>query len=197
MPKVSEEHRISRRKEILNAAVVLFARNGFDGTSMADIIAESGLSAGAIYGHFKSKADLVQSSVEDIFVQRQSELDQMLASGTTPSPAETLTRFLRGMRDEIESPALLLQLWAAANRAPELHRLATELADHLIDVLSQYFAAWYGEKGLSPSEAEARAHRLAPLCLGIAQGYMIQAALVDGFDGEAYIAAIPELLGEH
>ncbi|SDT17063.1 TetR/AcrR family transcriptional regulator [Microterricola viridarii] len=197
MPKVSEEHRISRRKEILNAAVVLFARNGFDGTSMADIIAESGLSAGAIYGHFKSKADLVQSSVEDIFVQRQTELEEMLASDIVLSPAAVLTRLLQGMREEIESPALLLQLWAAANREPELHRLATGLADHLIDVLSQYFAAWYRENGRIEGEAEARARRLAPLCLGIAQGYMIQASLIDGFDGKAYIAAIPELLGEH
>ena len=55
MPKVSEEYRTARRSEIARAALRCFARKGFDATSMADIIAESGLSAGAIYGHYKSK----------------------------------------------------------------------------------------------------------------------------------------------
>ena len=50
MPKVSEQHREARRDQIVDAALRCFSRKGFQRTSMADIIAESGLSAGAIYG---------------------------------------------------------------------------------------------------------------------------------------------------
>ena len=54
MPKVTDEYRIAKREEIADAALRAFRRKGFQGASMADIIAESGLSAGAIYGHFAS-----------------------------------------------------------------------------------------------------------------------------------------------
>ena len=49
MPKVSQEHRDARRAQILRAAAACFERKGYQRTTMADIIRESGLSAGAIY----------------------------------------------------------------------------------------------------------------------------------------------------
>ncbi|WP_456846025.1 TetR/AcrR family transcriptional regulator, partial [Cellulomonas sp. P5_C6] len=59
MPKVTEEYRVARRDEIADAALRAFRRKGFQATSMAEIIAESGLSAGAIYGHYPSKSAIV------------------------------------------------------------------------------------------------------------------------------------------
>ena len=44
----------------------MFARKGFQATSMADIIAESGLSAGGIYGLYKSKEDLIQVAIAEL-----------------------------------------------------------------------------------------------------------------------------------
>ena len=60
MPKVTEEHRLAKHDEILDAALRAFSRKGFQATSMAEIIAESGMSAGAIYRYFASKADIVR-----------------------------------------------------------------------------------------------------------------------------------------
>src|ERR1700712_2984884 len=98
MPKVTEEHRDARRREIITAAIRLFARQGFQATSMADIIAESGLSAGAIYGYYKSKDELVQSAMTEL-------LDLRLAAGTggdeTLPPGETMRRFITGLDDEM------------------------------------------------------------------------------------------------
>ena len=47
------------REAILNAADTLIRQRGVAGTSVADIIAASGTSAGAIYHHFESKHDIV------------------------------------------------------------------------------------------------------------------------------------------
>jgi AcrR family transcriptional regulator len=47
------------RDQILNAALSLFARQGFAHTSMNDIVRESGVSKGGVYWHFKSKDELV------------------------------------------------------------------------------------------------------------------------------------------
>src|SRR2546428_5484321 len=47
------------RERILSAAAQLFAEHGFASTSMPAIAALSGITAGAIYRHFKSKAELL------------------------------------------------------------------------------------------------------------------------------------------
>ena len=46
MPRVSEDHLLARRQQILDAARVCFLRDGFHNTSMQDVIAEAGLSVG-------------------------------------------------------------------------------------------------------------------------------------------------------
>ncbi len=61
MPKVSEEHRAARRDQILAAAVQCVAREGFHKTTMSHVIAESGLSAGAVYGYFKGKNEIIKA----------------------------------------------------------------------------------------------------------------------------------------
>ncbi|HEY9407971.1 MAG TPA: helix-turn-helix domain-containing protein, partial [Jiangellaceae bacterium] len=52
MPRVSEAHLAARRDQILQAAWTCFARDGFHATSMQDVFAEAGLSAGAVYRYF-------------------------------------------------------------------------------------------------------------------------------------------------
>lgn len=58
MPKVSLLHEQQRRRQILDAAMTLFARAGYHATSMDDVVRESGLSVGAIYSYYPSKEDL-------------------------------------------------------------------------------------------------------------------------------------------
>lgn len=52
------DHREKTRERILNAASVVFKRQGFQAGSVDDVMAEAGLTAGAFYAHFKSKDDL-------------------------------------------------------------------------------------------------------------------------------------------
>ena len=59
MPKVDPGPLDARRRQIVDAARVRFAESGFARTSIADIVAESGLSTGAVYSYFKSKEQLV------------------------------------------------------------------------------------------------------------------------------------------
>ena len=70
MPKVSQEHRDARRAQILRAAAACFERKGYQRTTMADIIRESGLSAGAIYVYFTGKQDIVRAVAEESLSNR-------------------------------------------------------------------------------------------------------------------------------
>lgn len=53
-----------RRNEILDAAERLFAKQGFDGTSTADILKEVGIARGTLYYHFKSKEDILDGMIQ-------------------------------------------------------------------------------------------------------------------------------------
>ncbi|MFC8385021.1 TetR/AcrR family transcriptional regulator [Nocardia sp. NPDC057272] len=69
MPRVTDAYQERRRQQILDAAQLCFARKGFHDSSMLDILAESKMSAGAVYRYFKSKDDLIvtvtaQTSIE-------------------------------------------------------------------------------------------------------------------------------------
>lgn len=54
-PDVSKE----RRRQILDAAMVVFSQRGYDKARMDDIAQEAGLSKGSLYWYFKSKKDLM------------------------------------------------------------------------------------------------------------------------------------------
>ncbi|GGZ46933.1 ScbR family autoregulator-binding transcription factor [Streptomyces subrutilus] len=56
-----QERAIQTRKEILRAAAVVFDASGFAGASINRILAEAGVTAGALYFHFKSKEDLARA----------------------------------------------------------------------------------------------------------------------------------------
>lgn len=59
MPKRDADYMKAQRERIIQATLVCISRKGVEGTSIADIWKEAGLSAGALYVHFKNKLDLV------------------------------------------------------------------------------------------------------------------------------------------
>ena len=59
---------------ILSVSAKLFLEKGFDKTSMQDIAKTAGISKGAIYHHFKSKDEIIQSVMEK---QRQAVKNTM------------------------------------------------------------------------------------------------------------------------
>jgi AcrR family transcriptional regulator len=119
MPKVKPETLALRREEILRAAESCFARQGFHQTTIQDVIKESGLSAGCIYGHFSSKEDLIQAIGES----RHGRDSALLAvKGETGDPLQSLRAIARAFlgdlqkEDGLRARRVALQLWAEALR---------------------------------------------------------------------------------
>ena len=75
----SESARAARRGEILTAARNVFARQGFRGTTIADIAEEAGIALGTIYLYYPSK--------EDVFAALNEELNQLIGQAMTEVPA--------------------------------------------------------------------------------------------------------------
>ena len=53
-----------RRRQIMDAAIACFSRRGFHQATMQEICAESGISAGALYRYFASKAEIIAAIAE-------------------------------------------------------------------------------------------------------------------------------------
>jgi TetR/AcrR family transcriptional regulator, transcriptional repressor for nem operon len=65
MARYSKEHKQATRRRIIDAAGRRLKRDGIDGSGVATLMADAGLTNGAFYAHFDSKEDLVASTVAD------------------------------------------------------------------------------------------------------------------------------------
>jgi AcrR family transcriptional regulator len=189
MPKVSEQHRLDRQDEIVDAALRAFRRKGFQATSMAEIIAESGLSAGAIYGYFASKSEIVLAVATKIVGARVVDIDNFTRGNPMPEPANVIRMLLDGLIASVGQPAVLVQVWGEAATDPALLELCVEIFASLREAITAYLSRWQQvEHGLFEREAHRIASAQAPLFLSAVQGFVVQDSLVTGFDREQYLS---------
>jgi TetR/AcrR family transcriptional regulator, transcriptional repressor for nem operon len=87
--RYSQDHKRATRRRILEAAGRRFKRDGIDGSGVATLMSDAGLTNGAFYAHFESKEDLVANVLADqLRAQRQSFEDR-------PSDRAGLEAFVR------------------------------------------------------------------------------------------------------
>jgi len=63
--RYGKEHKQATRRRIIETAGRRFKRDGIDGSGIATLMADAGLTNGAFYAHFASKEDLVATAVAD------------------------------------------------------------------------------------------------------------------------------------
>lgn len=59
----NENHKSLTRQRILDSAAVVFSRQGFNGTSIDNVMEHAGLTRGAFYKHFASKSELYSEAL--------------------------------------------------------------------------------------------------------------------------------------
>lgn len=162
---------------------------------MAEIIAESGGSAGGIYGHFTSKADLVRAVAMGIVSETIVDTESLRQLDPLPSPGELVGLLMRRVMSEIGDPSILVQLWGEAMTDPELLEIARGIVQRIQMAYHAHIALWHQrENGLSESAANAVADAQAPLFIAASQGFIVQRALVDNFDSDAYLSLVAQSL---
>ena len=195
MPKVTEEYRAARRDEIIRAALAAFRRKGFQAASMADIIAESGLSAGAIYGHFKGKSDIVLEVASRVVGERVGDVRRLSDADELVPPSALLRVLAEGMRRDLGDPTIIVQIWGEAITDPQLMALALRTFERLHAAIRGYVGLWHERvHAASPEDAAAIADRQVPLFISAVQGYLLQRAIMPGFDGDAYFDTLDAYL---
>jgi TetR/AcrR family transcriptional repressor of nem operon len=88
--RYGKEHKQATRRRILETAGRRLKRNGIDGSGIATLMADAGLTNGAFYGHFASREDLVATAVAD-------QLREQSASVSAQAPGRAgLEQIVRG-----------------------------------------------------------------------------------------------------
>src|SRR3954470_18980999 len=88
----SDDRSSDKRRLILDAAELIFARHGFFAAKVSDVAKEAGVADGTIYLYFKSKDELLIS----LFERRMQQLNTALKAAIAgKSPREQLRAFIR------------------------------------------------------------------------------------------------------
>jgi AcrR family transcriptional regulator len=150
------------RQRLLAAAARVFAREGYAGTKIKDIVDEAGLSTGAVYGRFRSKNDLLRAAV----VSRSS------APGSLP-PGDRVADVLRRGAARIAGPlssaeAINLEACVTARREPEIADALAEAAVRWRESIDPYVVAAKADGTLAPDvDPEAVVYFARTMQLGL------------------------------
>lgn len=87
-------HRPSRRHELIQAAVTVFARHGYAESSVEDVAEEAGVVPTAIYYHFGTKEELLHQALKLAMDEFSVAITQVRAAGK-PADSEVLRRVVK------------------------------------------------------------------------------------------------------
>lgn len=199
MPRVTDEYRTTRRVEIIAAAARRFARDGFHSTSMADVISESGLSAGAVYRYFRSKEELIGAVADTALSTADEVFGRLLADGRTPSPDEAVAAMVDGIVDRaaddpvigVDLTRIAVQGWAEALRNPALYGRVDDAYRRLREHCAEVARRWQAAGNLP---ADARPEQVGAAMLGMVQGFLLQRLLLGDTTSPGYLAGVRALL---
>jgi TetR/AcrR family transcriptional regulator, repressor for uid operon len=175
MPQVPLEPSLDRRTQILEAAIVCFAKRGFHQTSMHDVSAEAGISVGLIYRYFANKEAVIAAMAE----RHKQEIQDLLERARQAASLFESLEILFTAHCSESSPkvlsAFVVDLYAEASRNPQI-------ADLVRDVLETAMAGVTDLISRSPEAKAGAAHGLAPhelseLIFAVARGTLMRDVL--------------------
>jgi AcrR family transcriptional regulator len=194
MPRVTQQYRDARRREILEAAGRCFAEKGFHSTSMQDFFDASGLTAGLVYRYFRSKDELVATLAGEALGLLHASVEEAIVAAEPPGTEEVLARLLRTI-DELDARERLarvaVQVWGEALHNPAVAPIAAQGIARLQAALEQLVraaqAAGQLDRRLDPVYA-------ARVLFSILPGFIIQRALDPALDRAGYEQAARALI---
>jgi TetR/AcrR family transcriptional regulator len=105
------EERIRARNEaaILEAALDLFSRKGFDGARMAEVAEQSGLPKANVYYYFPAKEDIYRALIDRLIASWDTALEELQPER---DPAEAIAAYIRAKLDYSRGFAAQSKLFA-------------------------------------------------------------------------------------
>ena len=194
MPRVTQQYRDARRREILEAAGRCFGERGFHSTSMQDFFAASGLSAGLVYRYFRSKDELLAELAAEALEQLHASVEEATAAVERPGTEEVVARLLRTI-DELDAreriARVAVHVWGEALVNPAVGTAFTAEIARLLAAMERLVAtaqeAGQLDRDLDPVYAARALYSIVP-------GFLLQRALNPSLDRAGYEQAARALV---
>lgn len=141
-PKIIDKE--TKKQQILEAAIRVFARLGLPNTKMLHIAEAAGIGKGTIYEYFRSKEDLFVAAFNVFIKESKFKIDRLIRS--IDDPENKLRMYFRGwsefMNSElIEFADIMLDMWAEGIRHGQqkidLNTMYEEYRSQIIGILDE------------------------------------------------------------
>jgi AcrR family transcriptional regulator len=157
------------RTHILEVANLLFSKNGYDATGVAEICQEAGVSKGAFYHHFPSKQTIFMELMESWL----SGLDEGFRLMLTQT--ENIPQALLQMADmtgnvfvsaDVRLP-IILEFWRQAMRDPAVWQTAIEPYRRYQSYFSKLIQEGIAEGSIQPMDPNLASRTLVYIAMGM------------------------------
>ena len=158
-----------RRDEFVDVALRLMQTKGWDATSIADVLAETGASKGAFYHYFSSKADLLEAVIERITDAATASLHPAIDSPDL-SAIERLQLVFGGIarwkNERTELLTAIVETWSADDNAAVREKFRKGVVRRMVPLLASIIAQGQLEGRFSGLDPESTGRVLVALMLG-------------------------------
>ena len=177
------------RDRLLRAAADVFAERGYDGTRVADIAAAAGVSNGALYSHFDSKAELLVGALRE---HGRRMLADLFAADPDRSITELLLIIGRWLpRRREPSGYLIVEALVSARRDDDVARLMRGYVGERADWLAELVRVGQRSGELDPTlSPDAVAH----FCLLIGMGSAVIPSDLHAVDDDEWAALLSRVV---
>jgi len=166
-----------KRKEITHDRIVEVAarairRSGYDGTGVADIMKEAGLTHGGFYAHFASREAMLAEAADRAGADAVANIERVVAAAPAGKGLEAAMRayLSKAHMEGIENGCATAALGSEMPRqAPEVRRAATRRIKEMIDLVERQ----------SPNPGRTDAHQRALVMVATMVGALVLARAVD------------------
>lgn len=157
-----------KKKQIIQAAIHLFARNDYHSTSIQDIVQLAGVAKGSFYLHFRHKEDLLLAIYEDLLDSYMSLLDE-IARNPSLSPKERIVSAVRLNWQYLTEHIDLMSL-----HMKNAAFFQTDQARDLVCAKAMQVLVWYEQRIIEMygSQIGANAYECAILINGMFKEYL-------------------------
>ena len=168
MPRRSPDYLEARRDELLAASQRAFARHGYEGTTIAILEGECGVSRGAIFNYWPTKLAIFLELAE----RDAQRLTQDAAAAATP--AEAFRQMMRMVDQEREWLRVYLEALRVIRRDPELWQRWVERPDRQRARWVEAVARW---KAAGSVRADLDAEAALTLLFVLLDGLVLHVAI--------------------
>jgi AcrR family transcriptional regulator len=154
--------REGRRHDLVGAAVVVIARNGLAGTTLAKVAAEAGLTAGIVNHHFDTKEALLIETLRTLSEEFGQGLEVALRA-VDDDPAAGLEAIIDHNFDPAVSDAAHVAVWFAFQAEAPWRTAYTEICGERDALYMDAIRSRIARHGLGPADADVLARAFAGL----------------------------------